>query len=56
MPVYNDPTTRAFQALDAAAQENLADELIDLTHRFNRSGDGTMVVPGDYLEVVATRR
>jgi hypothetical protein len=27
-----------------------------LVHRFNRSGDETMVLPSDYLEVVATRR
>jgi hypothetical protein len=31
-------------------------EWADLVHRFNRSGDETMVLPSDYLEVVATRR
>jgi len=56
MRTYNGPTIRAFQALDAAEQESLARELMELTHRFNRSGDETMVVPGDYLEVAAIRR
>ena len=27
-----------------------------LIGRFNRSGDGTMVVPSEYLEIVITRR
>jgi hypothetical protein len=27
-----------------------------LIERFNRSGDGSMVVPSEYLEVVITRR
>jgi len=29
---------------------------VDLIDRFNRSGDGSMVVPSEYLEVVITRR
>jgi hypothetical protein len=29
---------------------------VDLIGRFNRSGDGSMVVPSEYLEVVITRR
>ena len=28
----------------------------DLIHRYNRSDDETAVWPGDYLEVVATKR
>lgn len=56
MRTHNGPTIRAFRALDATARENLAGELMDLTRRFNRSGDETMVVPADYLEIVATRR
>ena len=31
-------------------------DLEDLVDRFNRSGDETMVIPSDYLEVVSTRR
>jgi hypothetical protein len=29
---------------------------MELIGRFNRSGDGSMVVPSEYLEVVVTRR
>jgi ubiquinone/menaquinone biosynthesis C-methylase UbiE len=56
MRTHNGPTIGAFQALDATARENLEGELMELTRRFNRSGDGTMIVPADYLEIVATRR
>ena len=31
-------------------------DLLALIARFNRAGDGTMVVPSEYLEVVVTRR
>jgi SAM-dependent methyltransferase len=50
---YYGPTVKAFAALDAAAQERLAAEMDELVARFNRSGDETMIVPADYLEVVA---
>jgi hypothetical protein len=30
-------------------------ELIEAARRFNRSGDATLVVPCDYLEVVAIK-
>src|SRR5712691_10562047 len=53
---YFGPTLKAFEALDATGQENLAQDLLDIVRRFNRSGDDTMVAPSDYLEVVATRR
>ena len=53
---YYGPTQKAFEALDPAGQEALARDLTDLALRFNRSGDETMVVPSEYLEVVATRR
>ena len=49
------PTRETFRALDPARRENLVGELVDLIGRFNRSGDETMVVPSDYLEVVVTR-
>ena len=45
-----------FEALDASKQEALLGEWEDLVHRFNRSGHETMVVPSDYLEVVAIKR
>jgi SAM-dependent methyltransferase len=49
------PTRETFLALDPAERENLVGELVDLIGRSNRSGDETMVVPSDYLEVVVTR-
>jgi ubiquinone/menaquinone biosynthesis C-methylase UbiE len=52
---YYGPTARAFAALDRAGQERLAVEIEALVERFNRSGDATMIVPADYLEVVAVR-
>ena len=50
------PTRQAFQTLGSTERENLAGDLVDLVGRFNRSGDETMIVPSDYLEVVAIRR
>ncbi|MPZ13064.1 MAG: methyltransferase domain-containing protein [Chloroflexi bacterium] len=50
------PTLKAFEALDGARQEALAADLEELVLRSNRSGDATLVVPSDYLEVVATKR
>ncbi len=50
------PTRESFRSLDPVEQENLAGDLTDLVNRYNRSGDETMAVPSDYLEVVAIRR
>jgi SAM-dependent methyltransferase len=52
---YYGPTLKAFQSLDAERQEAYAADLRSLVARFNRSGDESMVVPSDYLEVVAVR-
>jgi SAM-dependent methyltransferase len=49
------PTRETFRALDPVRREDLVGELVALIDRFNRSGDETMVVPSDYLEVVMTR-
>ena len=46
---------RVHDALDPVRRENLVGELVDLISRSNRSGDETMVVPSDYLEVVVSR-
>jgi len=48
------PTRQAFEKLEPPAREAFAAELVELARRFNRSGDATMVVPGEYLEVVVT--
>lgn len=53
---YYGPMLKAFEALDATSREALAQEIVDLIRRLNRSGDGTMVVPSKYLEVVVTRQ
>ena len=52
---YYGPMLKAFAALDAQAQAALEGEIVRLIARFNRSGDATMVVPSEYLEVVVTR-
>lgn len=49
------PMAKAFAALPEDRQSALATDLLDLIARFNRAEDGTMVVPGEYLEVVVTK-
>ena len=53
---FYGPVLKAFAALDAVTQENLRNDLHALIVRMNKSGDSSMVVPGEYLEVVITRR
>jgi ubiquinone/menaquinone biosynthesis C-methylase UbiE len=53
---FYGPVLKAFAALDAASQQDLHNDLYALIVRMNKSGDATMVVPGEYLEVVITRR
>lgn len=53
---YYGPMLKAFEALDSSGRERLAQDITEVIARFNRSGDASMVVPGEYLEVVATRR
>jgi hypothetical protein len=53
---YYGPLLKAFGALDPAAQATLTSDLMVQIGRYNRSGDGTMVVPSEYLEIVVTRR
>jgi SAM-dependent methyltransferase len=50
------PAMRAFETLDAPGQARLREDLLALVERMNRSGDATMVVPSEYLEVVAMKR
>lgn len=49
------PTISAFAALDEAGQAGLEADLLDVWRRNNRSGDGTLMAPSEYLEVVAVR-
>lgn len=53
---YYGPMLKAFEALDERGGHALARDIIDLIGRFNKSGDDAMVVPGEYLEVVVTKR
>jgi len=53
---YYGPVLKAFAALESGAQAALERDIIALVGQFNRSGDGTMVVPSDYLEIVIVRR
>jgi SAM-dependent methyltransferase len=50
------PVLKAFGALNEAGQAALESDLLALVARFNRSADGSMVVPSEYLEIVVTRR
>jgi ubiquinone/menaquinone biosynthesis C-methylase UbiE len=49
------PTLKAFAALKGPEQKALERDLLSLVDHFNRSGDSTMVVPGEYLEIVITQ-
>jgi len=53
---YYGPVLKAFAALDAEKQDGLSRDILALVATMNRSGDGTMVLPGEYLEVVVTKR
>jgi SAM-dependent methyltransferase len=53
---YYGPVLKAFEALDERGRKVLAEDIIGLIGRCNASGDETMMVPGEYLEVVITRR
>ena len=53
---YYGPVLKAFEALDDADRKGLSCDIIDLIGRYNTSGDKTMVVPSEYLEVIVTKR
>jgi len=53
---YYGPVHKAFEALDTEGRDAFAKDLEELIHAWNTSGDGTAVVPSDYLEVVGVRR
>ncbi len=52
---YYGPLLKTFAALDRDAATALERDVIELVGQFNRSGDESMVVPSDYLEIVITR-
>ncbi len=53
---YYGPTLKSFAALDEAGKDALAHDMRELVGRFNRSGSDTMIVPSEYLEVVAIKK
>jgi ubiquinone/menaquinone biosynthesis C-methylase UbiE len=48
------PINRAFAALDGYGQAALQRDLVELLSRMNRGENGTLIVPGEYLEVVVS--
>jgi SAM-dependent methyltransferase len=53
---FYGPTHKAFAALDSARQARLAEDITDLLERLNVGGANSLVVPGEYLEVVVIRK
>ena len=54
--LWYGPVRNTFAALPVDRQEQLERDLLALIAEFNTSGDATMVVPSEYLEVVVVRR
>ncbi len=52
---FYGPTHKAFAALDEARQKELYAALVDLLSRENTHRGKTLVVPGEYLEVVISK-
>jgi hypothetical protein len=52
---YYGPMNRTFAALDAGKQEAFIRDLLSLMEMRNRAGDGTLVLPSAYLEVLIDR-
>jgi SAM-dependent methyltransferase len=52
---YYGPVHKAFLALDEAGQEALHRDLLATVARFDTATDGSMRVPGEYAEIVATK-
>lgn len=53
---YYGPVLKTFAALDADRREALEADLFALLDKFNIARDGTLVAPGEYLEVVVTKK
>jgi ubiquinone/menaquinone biosynthesis C-methylase UbiE len=52
---YYGPVNRAFAALDAEQAAALEANILDLLERSNWGGNVSLIIPGEYLEVVITR-
>jgi SAM-dependent methyltransferase len=53
---YYGPVLKAFAAIDPPAREALEADLHALIGQFNTADDGTLLVPGEYLQAVITRQ
>lgn len=53
---YYGPISKTYLALDSVQQAAFTRDLLALMAHDNCSGDGTLVLPSDYLEVVIERR
>jgi len=53
---YYGPMNKTFGALDAGKQAAFTRDVLALMERDNRSGDATLVLPSEYLEVVIERK
>ena len=53
---FYGPTHKAFAALDAGKQVELERDIVELLDRLNVAGKRSLVVPGEYLEVVIVKR
>ena len=53
---YYGPIVKAWAALDEDGQASLRDQLVALADGANRADGDTLIVPSEYVEVVATRR
>jgi ubiquinone/menaquinone biosynthesis C-methylase UbiE len=52
---FYGPMLKAFETLPETGRAPLSRDIIDLIGRFNISGEKTMVVPSEYLEVAVTK-
>ena len=53
---YYGPVNKTFAALDTGMQAALTQNLVSLMESRNRAGDGTLVLPSEYLETVITKQ
>jgi ubiquinone/menaquinone biosynthesis C-methylase UbiE len=53
---YYGPMNKTYGALDAGKQAAFTRDVMALMERDNRSGDATLVLPSEYLEVVIERK
>lgn len=53
---YYGPVVKALEVLEPARQEQMRRDLQSVLEQINIASDGTLVAPGEYLEVVAIRR